>query len=176
MLFFSIIPTTSCAFLPAMNKNLHAAFIKICTSSGDPLSLSLLLKCNTRHLTMLTSTVGSPLMPTKCQWISMGAIFFLKEEFNCTPVLHLDFRARRHFVRLPLCCMATKEYCMYHWLADLCNMRGKGRRLWERFSHFKVGEETFALYMFLNAIVVKLKFCYKPFSPCIFNYLHVFLS
>ena len=104
MLFFSIITTTSCAFLPAMNKNLHAAFIKICTSSGDPLSLSLLLKCNTRHLTMLTSTVGSPLMPTKCQWISMGAIFFLKEEFNCTPVLHLDFRARRHFVRLPLCC------------------------------------------------------------------------
>jgi len=36
-MFFSIVTTISYAFLPEMNKSLHAAFIKISTRGGDPL-------------------------------------------------------------------------------------------------------------------------------------------
>jgi len=36
-LFFNLITTTSYAFLPVMNKSLHATLVKICTSKGDPL-------------------------------------------------------------------------------------------------------------------------------------------
>jgi len=36
-LFFSIVTIISCAFLPVMNKSLHAMLIKIYTSKGDPL-------------------------------------------------------------------------------------------------------------------------------------------
>ena len=36
--------------------------------------------------------------------MSLGAIFFLMEEFNYTPSLRTHFHVRRHFVRLPLCC------------------------------------------------------------------------
>jgi len=57
MLFFSIATTTSYAFLPAVNKSLHAVLIKVCTSGGDPLMLSPLLKCTTHHLTVLTPAV-----------------------------------------------------------------------------------------------------------------------
>ena len=36
-LFFNILAIVSYAFLPAMNKSLHATLIKICTSGDDPL-------------------------------------------------------------------------------------------------------------------------------------------
>jgi len=36
-LFFNIVTTISYAFLPAMNKSLHAMLVKICTSRGDSL-------------------------------------------------------------------------------------------------------------------------------------------
>ena len=55
-LFFNIVTTISYAFLPLMNKILHAAFTKICIKGGDPLSLSPLLKCTAHCLTVLTST------------------------------------------------------------------------------------------------------------------------
>jgi len=42
--FFSIVTTISYAFSPVMNKDLHAMLIKICTTGGDPLSLSSLMK------------------------------------------------------------------------------------------------------------------------------------
>jgi len=35
--YFSTVTTISYAFLPAMNKRLHIAHIKICTHKGDPL-------------------------------------------------------------------------------------------------------------------------------------------
>ena len=47
--------TISYVFLPAMNKSLHAVLVTVCTSRGDPLSA--LLKHNTHHLSVLTSTV-----------------------------------------------------------------------------------------------------------------------
>jgi len=56
-LFCNVLPTISYAFSPVMNKSLHAVHIKICTSGGDPLSLSPLLKRTTDHFTVLTSTV-----------------------------------------------------------------------------------------------------------------------
>ena len=37
MLFFNIVTAIGYALSPAMNKSLHAALIKICTSGGGPL-------------------------------------------------------------------------------------------------------------------------------------------
>jgi hypothetical protein len=39
-LFFHIITTIRDALLPAMNKSLYAALVKVCTSRGKPLSYS----------------------------------------------------------------------------------------------------------------------------------------
>ena len=46
---------TSCAIAPTMNKSLHAPFIEICTSKGNPLLLLPLLKC------LITSLCSHPL-------------------------------------------------------------------------------------------------------------------
>mgnify|MGYP001852393476 CR=1 FL=1 len=111
-----------CAFLPAMNKSLHAALVKICTSRGDPLSLLPLLKHTTHHLTVFISTVWSPWAFTKCWWMSVGAIFFCMEEFSDTPLLHVHFHVRchsvrRHSVRLPFCCCLSHRNKMW-WNTD----------------------------------------------------------
>ena len=37
IVFFNIATTISCAFLPVMNKSLHAVLVKICTRGADPL-------------------------------------------------------------------------------------------------------------------------------------------
>ena len=73
-LFFNIVTTIGCAFLPAMNV-LQATFVAICVTGGDPLSLSPLLKHATHRLTMLTSTVCSPETFSKCWWMSTSVIF-----------------------------------------------------------------------------------------------------
>jgi len=57
-----MITTISCVFLPAVKKRLHSTVIIICTSGGDPLLLSPLLKNTTHCLTVLTFTVWSPQM------------------------------------------------------------------------------------------------------------------
>jgi len=87
MLFFNTVTTVSCAFLPVMNRSLHAMLIKICTSKGDPLSL--LLKCTTHpslcYIHCLVSTnVQQALMNIN------GHHFFFLEEFNDTlvPSIH----------------------------------------------------------------------------------------
>ena len=64
-LFFNVVTTIGCAFLPAVNV-LQATFVAICVTGGDPLSLSPLLKHATHRLTMLTSTVCSPETFSKC--------------------------------------------------------------------------------------------------------------
>jgi len=71
----TLITTISFAFSPAINKRLHAVLVKICTSGGDPLLLLPLLKCTTYHVTVLTSTVCSQQIFSKCHWILIGAIF-----------------------------------------------------------------------------------------------------
>jgi hypothetical protein len=38
--YHSTVTTIGHAFSPVMNKSLHAAFVKICTNGGDPLSHS----------------------------------------------------------------------------------------------------------------------------------------
>jgi len=58
-----------------MYKSLHAVVVKICTSRDDPLPLVPLLKHTTACLTVLTSTGWSPQMFSKCQCMSVGAIF-----------------------------------------------------------------------------------------------------
>ena len=111
ILFFSILTNISYAFLPVMNKSLHVVLIKICTSKCAPLSLLSLLKCTTYCLTVLTFTVWSPEMFSKHQWMSVGSIFFWIEEFTETPLLHMHFYVRHHFVRRPftaICHAATK--------------------------------------------------------------------
>ena len=94
--------TISYAFLPVMNRNLHATLIKICTCGDDPLSL-LLLKCTTHHLTVLTSTGWSPEAFSKHSLNVSGCHFFHIEEFNSTSLLHMQFHIRCQFIRLPLC-------------------------------------------------------------------------
>ena len=74
-LFFNTATTTSSAFSPVMNKSLHAILIKICTSWGDTLLLSPLLKHTTHYLTVFTSTVWFPAPFRKHQWKSMGVVF-----------------------------------------------------------------------------------------------------
>ena len=73
--FFSIVTIISCAFLPEMNKSLHATLRKICTSKDVPLSLSPLLKSTMHHPTVLTFNVWSPKTFSKHWLILMGAIF-----------------------------------------------------------------------------------------------------
>ena len=54
---FSNTVTVGYKFSQAMNKRLHTALVNICTSRGDPLLLSPLLKCIIHHFTLLTSTI-----------------------------------------------------------------------------------------------------------------------
>ena len=87
-----------------MNKSLHAMLAKICTSRGDPLSQSPLLKRNTHRLTVLTATVWSPVNVNGCH-------FFHMEEFSDTPLLHTHFHVRHLLSNHPsaaICHTATK--------------------------------------------------------------------
>ena len=70
-LFFSIVATVSYAFSPVMNKSLHAALITICTSKGDPLLLSPLLKYTIHCLTVRTSAglYKHSASMNECQWV-----------------------------------------------------------------------------------------------------------
>ena len=74
-IFFNIVTTTSYAFLPAMNRSLHAALVKIYTSADYPLSLFPLLKHTTPCLTVLIFTVWSPSTFSKHWLMSLGATF-----------------------------------------------------------------------------------------------------
>jgi len=56
-LFFNIVTNMSYAFLPVMNKSLHAALVKTCSCGSD--LLLPLLKWTPHHLTVLTSAVWS---------------------------------------------------------------------------------------------------------------------
>jgi len=48
--------------------------------------------------------------------MSVGVIFFCKEEFNDALLLHTHFHVRRHFVRLPLCCLLfPSNRTMKYW-------------------------------------------------------------
>ena len=59
-LVFNTVTTISYAFLPAMNKSLRAVLVRICTSGGNPVSLSPLLKRTIHRLAVLISTGWSP--------------------------------------------------------------------------------------------------------------------
>ena len=83
------------AFSPALNMSLRAALMHICTTRGDPLS-PLLKQCS--HPLFVSINV---------QQVSVnfcGCHFFYMEEFNDTPLFHMHFHVRHHFLRLPLCC------------------------------------------------------------------------
>ena len=72
MLFFSTVTTTSYAFQPAMNKSLHAALVKTCSSEGDHCHCR---SCwNTPSTTSLCSHPLSALQKSsasagECQWV-----------------------------------------------------------------------------------------------------------
>ena len=59
-LFFNTFTIISYVFLPTTNMSLHARLVNICTSRGELLSLSPLLRHTTHCFTALTSTVWSP--------------------------------------------------------------------------------------------------------------------
>ena len=115
--FFNIVITIRYAFLSATNKSLHAALGKICTSRGEPLSLSPLLShhpplhCTHIHCLVSRNIQQAPVNVNGCY-------FFHMEEFSNTPLLHVHFYARQRSVRLPLCCQPShskagrfKLYC-----------------------------------------------------------------
>jgi len=94
-LFFNVVITISYTFLPEMNKILHAVFVKICTSRGDPLLLSPLLNCTTHSLSVLIHC----LIFSNVQQALMNIInchFFHMEEFIDTSLLHMHFHVRCH--------------------------------------------------------------------------------
>jgi len=68
-----------CIFASSEQESAYC-FHKISTRGGDPRALSLLLKCTTHHLSVLTSAVWSPTMFSKHCWMSVGGHFFLMEE------------------------------------------------------------------------------------------------
>jgi len=70
-----MITTIDYAFSLGMNQSLHAVLVKTCTTGSDPLSLLSLLKRTTSCHTVLIPTVWSPQTFSKCQRMSVGAIF-----------------------------------------------------------------------------------------------------
>ena len=85
--------------------------VKICISGGDPLSLSPLLKLTTHCLVSIN-----------VQQVSVnvsGCLLFFMEKFSCTPLLHMLFHVRHHFVRHPLFCHLS------HGNKMQCNTDGK---------------------------------------------------
>jgi len=101
--FSVFIKCISYAFLPAMNKSLHAMLVKICTSGGELLLSPLLLKCTTQPSVWsypLFDLHQSSASVDECQ----NVIFFCVEEFSDTLLLHMHFHVRSHSLRLPLCC------------------------------------------------------------------------
>ena len=107
MLVFNIVITVNYAFLLVMNKSLYAELVKICMAICNMACLSHhCCYCWTAPPT--ASLCSHPLFSlpecsasvSGCQWVH----FFCMEEFNETPLLHMHFHVRCHFVRLPLCC------------------------------------------------------------------------
>ena len=72
--YISAVTTVSCAFLSVMNMSLYATLVRICMAAWNVAYLS---HCCCHCLAVLTSTVWSPEMFSKHQWMSTGAIFFL---------------------------------------------------------------------------------------------------
>lgn len=67
----------------------------------------------TPSLTVLTATICSP-STDECQGVQF---FFHMEKFNCTPLLHSEFRVRLHLVRLPSVVQQQNimGYCWKSW-------------------------------------------------------------
>ena len=77
-LFFSIVTTISYAFLPAMNKILHAALVKICTSGGDhTVHLSLAQTDGSQKAPNPDCTVGGCGRTVQPRWAVFSIIFKL---------------------------------------------------------------------------------------------------
>jgi len=83
MLIFNIYINICYSFSTVMNKSLHAAFINIHISGGDPLSLLPLMKHTILHFTVFRSTVLSPWTFSKpfmnfngCHFFPQGGIQF----------------------------------------------------------------------------------------------------
>ena len=143
MPFFNTVTIMNCAFLPVVNKSLHAVFITICTTGSDPLLLSPLLKHTSHGLLWSHPQVGLHrhsqvlLNVNECH-------FFNMEELSDTPLL------QTHFHVMSLCQTASllpsvtqQQNVMGYWwegststakLPTTSNMVG-----W----HHKIGSITF---------------------------------
>ena len=106
-LFFNTITTISYAFLPAMNKGLHATLIKMVSvevthhfSVSPPTSS---LCSHSQELSLHKPSASN----NKCQWILF--FFFYMEEFSDTLLLHLHFHVRPCVVICPLLPSVAEE-------------------------------------------------------------------
>ena len=117
-----LVSTISYAFSPAKNKSLHVTLVEICTSGGDPLFLSSLLKHSPlQHLTVLTPTIWSKTAFGKHWWTSVGTILSAWRN----SVTHLHFmHTSTSDINLSDCPSAA-----------ICHAVTKGNRtLWGRFN------------------------------------------
>ena len=80
-----------------MIKGLHAMLVKICTSEVTTAEMYYPLPLCAHVHCLVSRKVQKALINTS------GCHFFLVEELNSTPLLHVHFHVRHHFVRLPLC-------------------------------------------------------------------------
>ena len=89
-LFFNTVTTISYAFSPAMNKNLHAVLLKICTERLHPLPYCAHIHCS---------------VSINVQQVSMNVSECSVLHMEIPPLfLHMHFHVRCHSVRLPHCC------------------------------------------------------------------------
>ena len=100
-----------------MNKSLHAALLTICTSGGDPLSLSPPLKS-----TITDSLCSHPPFglykhsesDNEWQWVPF---FFHMEEFNSIPLLHNAFPCQDAICQIAplLLSVSQQQNVMEYW-------------------------------------------------------------
>jgi len=96
--------TINCTFSLAINKSFHVMLIQTCTSGGEQLSLSPLLKTHhppphCAHIHCLVC-INIQQASMKINWYH----FLHMEELSDTLLLHTHFHVGNCFVRVPLCC------------------------------------------------------------------------
>ena len=91
-----------------VDELIETLFVSWCDSCAWPSGMWLVF-----HVTVATAEPPTTCANIHClvsinvQQASMNVIgcnFFHMEEFNYTPLFHMYFHVRRHFVTLPLCC------------------------------------------------------------------------
>ena len=99
--FFDVVTTIWYAFLPAVNKSLHAVLIKPCTVTTTEMHHPL------PHYVHIHCLVSINIQQASVN--VSGCHFFHIEKVSSIPLLYMHFHARHHCVRLPLSCHLSHD-------------------------------------------------------------------